>query len=153
MLQEWSSRLAHNIQRRVIAMLPKMEPPRASTIELSPCSSREADLARRIKESKRYELIRTEAIASSPKLLSPRYVVYRDVAIVFGMGRSVMKGKKCCNTDSESPTTRGVESDEKASSSVFSCNMGCHSLVVMTYRWNRLVVSSNPAGRRPRGMA
>ena len=30
---------------------------------------------------------------------------------------------------------------------------GCHSLVVMTYCWNRLVVSSNPAGRRPRGVA
>ena len=54
-------------------------------------------------------------IASSPKLLSPRYVVYGHVAIVFGIGRSVMKGITCCNTVSESPTTRGVESDEKAS--------------------------------------
>ena len=124
MLQEWSRRLAHNIRRLVIAMLPKMEPPRASTIELSPCSSREADLARRIKESKRYELIRTEAIVSSPKRLSPRYVVYGHVAIVFGMGRSVMKGITCCNTDSESPTTRGVESDEKASSSVLGVTFG-----------------------------
>ena len=124
LLQEWSRRLAHNIQRRVIAMLPKMLPPRASTIELSPFSSRLADLASRIKESKRNELIRTEAIASSPKLLSPRYVVYGHVAIVFGMGRSVVQGITCCNTDSESPTTRGVQSDEKASSSVLGVTFG-----------------------------
>ena len=94
-------------------MLPKMEPPRASTIELSPFSSRAADLARRIKESKRSELIRTEAFASSQKLLSPRCVVCGHVAIMFGMGRRVMKGITCCNTVSEAPTTRGVASDEK----------------------------------------
>ena len=101
-----------------------MEPPRASTIEPSPFSSRAADLARRNKESKRYELIRKEAIASSPKLFSPRYVVYGHVAIVFGMGRSVIKGITYRNTDSESPTTRGVESDEKASSSVLGVTFG-----------------------------
>ena len=83
-----------------------------------------ADLARRIKESKRDELIRTEAIASSQKLLSQRYVVYGHVAIVFSMGRSVMKGITCCNTVCESPTTRIVETDVKASSSVLGVTFG-----------------------------
>ena len=71
-----------------------------------------------------------EATASSPKLLSPRYVVYGHVAIVFGMGRSVMKGMTCCNTDSESLTTslRGVENDEKASSSVLGVIFGGNRL-------------------------
>ena len=35
-----------------------------------------------------------------------------------------MKGITCCNTVSESPTTRGVESDEKASSSVLGVTFG-----------------------------
>ena len=35
-----------------------------------------------------------------------------------------MKGITCCNTDSESPTTRGVESDEKASSSLVGVTFG-----------------------------
>ena len=73
-----------------------------------------------IKESKRYELTTTDAITSQPKLSSPRYVVCGYVAIVFCMGRSVMNDIPCCNTDSQSTTTTGVESDETASRLQFS---------------------------------
>ena len=47
-----------------------------------PCSPNQGIEALRIDQM--------EATASSPKLLSPRYVVYGHVAIVFAMGRSVI---------------------------------------------------------------
>ena len=47
---------------------------RASTIEPSPFSSKAADLNCQMKESKSYELITTDAIASQPTVLSQRYV-------------------------------------------------------------------------------
>lgn len=62
------------------------------------------------------------AIASQLKLSSPRYVEH--VAFVFGIGRSVMNDIRCCKTDSEPPTTKGIESNDTASSSVLGVILG-----------------------------
>ena len=61
---------------------------------------------------------------SAENIFTARYVVCGQVEIVFGMGMSVMNNTICCSTDSESPTTRGIESDDKASSSVLGVAFG-----------------------------
>ena len=68
----------HNIRRRDFAMLPKSEPPRASTIEPSPCRPFLIKSGRPSLPIQGIELITTDAIACQPKIFSQHATLSAD---------------------------------------------------------------------------